>query len=609
MIAALASLVALVAAPAVTLPDDPLEPVSVNGTSLSTVSSGTLTGGAYLERDGEHHTALPVHRGRDNRFGTVELVSLIRHASAKVALEFPGTKLHVGNLSQRGGGDLKMSVSHNSGRDADLAFYCTDSAGAPDQPKGFVRYNSEGWSRKPAGRYQFDTPRNWALVKALLRTGGQAGDGVDDVVGEVQFLFISRGLKQQLMEHGRTKGEDAELLRRADKVLKQPTGSLPHDDHLHLRVYCPPDDLMDGCRNYGPTWDWVDDHALLRHKRAVGLAKVLVDPDSTPLRRTEAMDLLEAIRGVEAAPWLIALASPTRRYAELGLRERALEVLGSIRPEHAAQTLARLALRTPDAAGVALILDVLAALGDARVWPLVASLLPDPREVPALRQLEARAPASKKLRHKGRKLGEEPLGVRAARTLAALDAVEAIPALLDRLTAPDAAPSHRLWAAKALRRLTNARPTRTRWKKGRAKSRAKGALAWRRWWLANRHHDRDRWLHDGFAAARRSALPPPDEIELISDDAVPDLLQILRSRERHLAHNAREALRRIAKLRPWRQGDPYIGRSWWKRWWKTHRRRTRKGIRGGADVGVRGILRHAEPVPVTTRTKKGMRTL
>jgi hypothetical protein len=133
--------------------------------------------------------------------------------------------------------------------------------------------------------------------------------------------------------------------------------------------------------------------------------------------------------------------------------------------------------------------------------------------------------------------------------------------------------------------------------------------AWRRWWRDNRHHTRDRWLHDGFATAKRSALPPHEELELISDDAVPDLLQIMRSRQRHLAHNARETLRRVAKLRPWRQGDPYIGHGWWKRWWRTHRKRSRKGIHGGADVGVRGILRHGEPVPVTTRTKKGVRRI
>ena len=582
----LLTLMASVPATDIALPDDPLGPVSVNGTSLSTVSSGTLVGGGYLERSGAHHTSLPAHRRRDNRYGTVELVSVIRHAAARVAAEFPGSKLHVGNLSQRGGGDLTVSVSHNSGRDADLAFFVVGDPRA--RPTNFVRFDAQGRSRKASGRWRFDVPRNWALVKALIQTDG--------VPGDTQFLFISRGLKQLLMEHARRRGEDPEILRRADKILKQPTGSLPHDDHLHLRLYCPADDLLDGCRNYGPTWDWVDDHALLLRRRSLAVAAVLDDDDASVARKHDAMDLLEAIRGVDAAPWLIAQAGPDRP-AELRLR--ALQVLGAIRPQHGAHRLARMALEAPDPQTAAATLDVLAALGDARVWPFVAGLLTDRREVDALPELEPRAPASRKLRHEGRRRGQETLGVRASRTLAALDAVDAVPLLIETLADKD--PALRVWTVKALRRITNAQPERTRWggRSRSAKRRGAGILAWRTWWDTHRGQHRDAWLARGFEAADPPLSP---NVELVSDSAAPRLIKILRSRRRHLAHNARVVLRRIAKLRPWRQGDPYIGQGWWLRWWRTHRRRQRRGIGGGADVGVRGILRHTEPVPVRTRT-------
>jgi len=582
---------ALVAAPAVSLPDDPLAPVSLNGTSLSTATAGTLLGGAYLEPEGPHHERLAAHKKRKYRYGTVELVALVRAAAARVAAENPGRRLQVGNLSKKGGGDLNgLSVSHNSGRDADLAFYARDEEGQPALPRRLVPFGPDGTSRRPRGRYRFDIPLNWALVRALLTDTSAAAD--------VQWLFISVPLRQLLLEHAAAQGEDPELIRRAEKVLLQPRGSSPHNDHLHLRVYCTIDDRLDGCRDYGPTWDWVPDRQGPLRARALAVAGVVAGDE--PLeRRLRAVELLEAIRGTDAGGWLV---DATAAGQPLALRMRALAALRAMREPASAPALAPRLVGEADPEVVAATLDTLAVLGDGRVWPYVAARLGDRRIVQAPPEQEPRAPAKKRLRVEGREGGRETLGARAARTLAHLTATEAIPLLIAGLGSDKR--TEREQASEALRRLSNAAPEEVRWRRRRLKARhvRAGQAAWRAWWEAHRDAPRDAWLAEGFAATRRGW---PEGVPLLSEDAVPALLRLMRSRERYVALNARVVLRRITKLRPWRPGDPLISLRWWKAWWK-ERLSKRTPTRAIADVGVRAILRHDAPVPIRTRAVRGL---
>ena len=37
----------------------------------------------------------------------------------------------------------------------------------------------------------------------------------------------------------------------------QPADSLPHDDHLHLRTACTPEEALVGCEGGGPYWPWL----------------------------------------------------------------------------------------------------------------------------------------------------------------------------------------------------------------------------------------------------------------------------------------------------------------------------------------------------------------
>ena len=113
---------------------------------------------------------------------------------------------------------------------------------------------------------RFDIVRNWALVRALL----------SDPYMEVEYLFCSRSLKSYLLAHAQRIGEDPALIERAEELLHQPGDSLPHDDHLHLRIYCAADDRAYGCVDRGPARWWKKRWKYLP-PRAADLAGELVE--------------------------------------------------------------------------------------------------------------------------------------------------------------------------------------------------------------------------------------------------------------------------------------------------------------------------------------------
>ncbi len=94
---------------------------------------------------------------------------------------------------------------------------------------------------------RIDLEREWQLVKALV-TSREA---------HVQWLFFARWLEALVIEYARARGEDPELVWYAENVLLQPGDSGAHDDHLHLRVACTPDEAVAGCLGGGPYWPWL----------------------------------------------------------------------------------------------------------------------------------------------------------------------------------------------------------------------------------------------------------------------------------------------------------------------------------------------------------------
>lgn len=202
--------------------------------SLGTAQNGSLQGGFPLQ-DVASLRVLPFTRQRGFFYGTIELSGLLQRAAGTVSAEFPGSILRVGNLSRECGGDIAPSVSHNSGRDADVLFYAFDRMGGDRQATAFVHYDSEGIADGPAaevGRLEFDTARNWTLVRHLL----------SDPRVVVQWIFVAVPLRNRLLDYALRQGEPESLRHRATRVLVQPRDSSPHADHFHVRIACPDGD-------------------------------------------------------------------------------------------------------------------------------------------------------------------------------------------------------------------------------------------------------------------------------------------------------------------------------------------------------------------------------
>jgi penicillin-insensitive murein endopeptidase len=188
-------------------------------------------------------------RGK-HHWGVPRLVRLIQDAAAHVYRTMPGgPQLVVGDLSARTGGKIPGHNSHRTGRDVDLLYYVTTPRGVPIQSPGFVSHEGDGLAYvRERGEYLlFDVPRQWELFKYLIsRTD----------VG-IQFLFVSRDIEAMLIDYALARHEPLDLVYRAQTVLLEPRDSLPHGDHVHLRIACTPEENLSGCSGGGPYWPWL----------------------------------------------------------------------------------------------------------------------------------------------------------------------------------------------------------------------------------------------------------------------------------------------------------------------------------------------------------------
>ncbi len=215
--------------------------------SVGMPNQGVQTGAVELPVEGKGFVR---YRPKGhNHWGRPHLVSALERIAAEVDAELPGGVLVIGDLGARTGGKIPGHASHRTGRDVDLLFYALTPAGAPLPSPGFVRYEADGLAVIPeSGDYvRLDVAREWLLVKKLVN---------DPQIG-VQFLFISRPLEALIMDYARARGEPLELQYRAQTVMLQPGDSLPHDDHLHLRIACSPEEAQNGCSGGGPYWEWL----------------------------------------------------------------------------------------------------------------------------------------------------------------------------------------------------------------------------------------------------------------------------------------------------------------------------------------------------------------
>jgi len=196
--------------------------------SVGHPNEGRLLGAARLDDSLPFIRAVSVSPGVDAQWGLPILVRMLERAARAVAKRHPGSVLNVGDISRKQGGEIGGHHSHESGRDADIGFYVADAKGSPVDTRSFFKFEASLGTKQMPG-VRFDLARNWLLIQHMLT----------DPAARVSHIFIAEPLRQSLLAHARSRGVSSALLQRAAVVMMQPSGSLPHDDHIHVRISCP----------------------------------------------------------------------------------------------------------------------------------------------------------------------------------------------------------------------------------------------------------------------------------------------------------------------------------------------------------------------------------
>jgi len=221
-----------------------------HSTSIGSPGRGSLQGGVRLPDEGPGFRHNP-ERPDDARYGTVELVQLIAKAAAVVERELPGSGLTVNDLGLEKGGPIKQHGSHQNGRDADILFYMLDKQGQPTPAVGVpIEPDGTGVDYQDLAIDKDDLPeridlrRTWRFVQALLEQGGE----------EVQRIFLVEHLRSMLLAQAERMHEPVKLRERFGDLTCQP--ETPHDDHMHVRLFCSPEDIGLGCWDKTPIYPW-----------------------------------------------------------------------------------------------------------------------------------------------------------------------------------------------------------------------------------------------------------------------------------------------------------------------------------------------------------------
>jgi len=485
--------------------------------SLGDVHTGRLDRGVPLPASAPGLVRLGITDKRRTSYGTRELVGLLQRTGARLAQRFPGSEMRVGNLSLPGGGPLTQSHSHRAGRDADIAFFMNGRKGKDASPDAYVRFSKDLKGKRKGRLLRLDRERNWAMIRAILT----------DRDVQVQHLFVSEPIKVALLGYAREQSEPAWLVERAAWVLSEPGNSGPHNDHLHVRLYCALHEKLEGCVDSGTIWPWVDRYEDRVARRARELMGEVAFADAGA--RGRAIELLGTLGRVEAVGALVAAAVHDTPHN----RGKARAALRRIAQPAAFEPLLMAAreLPHPDEA-VALVETALASAG--------------PAQLPAILRL-----------------GESDLGAWRAR-LTGDDRSRVRERLagtvapwLDESTAPMLAgimtdPSRRARAAaqRAFEWLANREFV--------------DPQAAAEWWQRHRTESRARWLREGFEREDIDLAAPLGKL-------VPKLLAVVKYGGAR-SINARKVLERVTGHRNDTLAfDAERAYRQWARWWMLYR--------------------------------------
>jgi len=147
------------------------------------------------------------------------------------------------------GGPIAQHGSHQNGRDVDILFFVLDKQGKPRPAVGVpIDPKGRGVDFKDLAiasddvPVRFDAKRTWKFIASLIQTTGE----------ELQRIFIVEHVRTMLLAEAERVHAPKKIKERFEMVTCQP--ETPHDDHMHVRLFCSPEDIAAGCIDGSPMY-------------------------------------------------------------------------------------------------------------------------------------------------------------------------------------------------------------------------------------------------------------------------------------------------------------------------------------------------------------------
>lgn len=221
--------------------------------SVGDTRDGYLIHGQLLPTPSLSIRQLPVQYERGIAYATTEFIKLMTDTAAAMQKKYPGTIMYMGNMSAMEGGDIPYSVSHNAGRDGDIAFYYKDENGKFAHPDNLYKINRRLQAQTKDGLLTFDLEKNTTLIETLI-----THPKID-----VQFIFLAKYIRSAIYKELVQRGASEDLLLRFEKIV---IIQAAHNDHFHVRTYCSNTDICAGCIDKSYIHDWHEDPVAKREK-------------------------------------------------------------------------------------------------------------------------------------------------------------------------------------------------------------------------------------------------------------------------------------------------------------------------------------------------------
>ena len=214
---------------------------------------GTLAGGVELPAQGRGFERAPGKRS-EHAWGHALVVESLKRSAAAVPARVPDQRIRFGDLSRAGGGAIPGHLSHQHGLDVDVFWPLRHVSSGEPFPSLLIPL-------EPSGRgYDYgnlaradddvavvlDAAAMWAFLDVLLQSEEPA----------VARLLLAEHLRTLLLEESeRLPWLSRPVVERFAEVTCQPAAP-PHDDHVHIRFFCPLRDLREGCQDPAPFYAW-----------------------------------------------------------------------------------------------------------------------------------------------------------------------------------------------------------------------------------------------------------------------------------------------------------------------------------------------------------------